>query len=176
MDTTLNLVFVYAASRDWCYQNVEIRLKQNSLVQCIANRKPESVLEIMEVRQHKQSQSESKKALGTQIFPRCIHKLSEVHGLSHIESRAVRVPSKSKPLRILVFHVRVGTKRWLQVYWRLRQNLASTGNFKYGTDQEGGRSIEAHGHLMLGDRNLIVYGQPYFQQPLKGFIRQWRMP
>jgi len=119
----------------------------------------------------KHSQSESKKNLRTQISPRCIHKLSEVHGLSHVENRAIRIPSKPKPLWILVFHVRVGTKRWLQVYWRLRQNLASTRNFEIGTNQEGGRSTEPHGHLMLGG-NLIVYGHPYFQQQSKGLVRQ----
>ena len=58
-----------------------------------------------------------------------------------------------------------------KVLWRLRQNLASTGNLKNGTNQEGGRSTEAHGRLMV-EGNLIVYGHPYLQQPLKGLVRQ----
>jgi len=33
-------------------------------------------------------------------------------------------------------------------------------------------STEAHGHLMLSDGNMIMYDHPFFQQSLKGLIRQ----
>ena len=112
------------------------------------------------------------KSAGTQVFPRCIQKLSEVQGLPHIENRAVRTPSKSKPLRILDFHIRVGTKRRLQVYPGLQKNIASIRNFKNGTDQDGRQPKEPHSYLALGEGNSIVYGHPYFQQPLKGLGRQ----